>query len=86
MARQEATEGHKRELIIFCVLLMTATENFIEELPSSSSSAASQLTKPDAVSTVPEMVRGDWVLFHPVYSSDELKAVMVCSSLLCIPP
>ncbi|KAG6917466.1 hypothetical protein DXG01_002443 [Tephrocybe rancida] len=31
----------------------------------------------DAVSTVPTMVRGDWVLFHPVYRTDELRAVEV---------
>lgn len=41
---------------------------------------ASQLTKPDAVSTVPTMVRGDWVLFHPVYTQEELKAVEVRNS------
>ncbi|KAJ7279970.1 AOX, alternative oxidase mitochondrial precursor [Mycena rebaudengoi] len=35
------------------------------------------LTKPDAVSTVPTMVRGDWVLFHPVYTQEEIKAVEV---------
>ncbi|RDB17903.1 Alternative oxidase, mitochondrial [Hypsizygus marmoreus] len=44
-----------------------------QDLPGSSS----QLTQPDAVSTVPTMVRGDWVLFHPVYTQDELKAVQV---------
>ncbi|KAF9565682.1 alternative oxidase [Agrocybe pediades] len=43
----------------------------------SSSPENSQLTKHDAVSTVPDMVRGDWVLFHPVYSPSELKAVEV---------
>ncbi|KAG6866304.1 hypothetical protein C0991_006400 [Blastosporella zonata] len=35
------------------------------------------ITRPDAVSTVPTMVRGDWVLFHPVYKPEELKAVEV---------
>ncbi|KAF6757468.1 mitochondrial alternative oxidase [Ephemerocybe angulata] len=35
------------------------------------------LTTPGPTSTVPTMVRGDWVLFHPVYSSEELKAVEV---------
>ncbi|KAJ7674062.1 alternative oxidase-domain-containing protein [Mycena polygramma] len=39
--------------------------------------SASLLTKPDAVSTVPTMVRGDWVLFHPVYTPEEVKAVHV---------
>jgi len=29
------------------------------------------------VSTVPSTVRGDWVLFHPVYTQEELKAVEV---------
>jgi hypothetical protein len=37
----------------------------------------SQLKKPDAVSTVPTMVRGDWVLFHPVYTPEEMRAVQV---------
>ncbi|KAJ7485040.1 AOX, alternative oxidase mitochondrial precursor [Mycena galericulata] len=44
------------------------------EHPTASSS---QLTKADAVSTVPTMVRGDWVLFHPVYTPEEMKAVEV---------
>lgn len=34
------------------------------------------LTHPDATSVQP-LIRGDWVLFHPVYSDDELKAVQV---------
>ncbi|KAF5315070.1 hypothetical protein D9619_007299 [Psilocybe cf. subviscida] len=41
------------------------------------SPSPSPLTTPDAVSTIPEMVRGDWVLFHPVYSPAEIKAVEV---------
>ncbi|EAU88999.2 alternative oxidase [Coprinopsis cinerea okayama7 len=40
-------------------------------------SPGSPLTTESAVSTVPTMVRGDWVLFHPVYSPAELKAVEV---------
>jgi len=35
------------------------------------------LTKQDGVSTVPTMVRGDWVLFHPVYTPEELRAVEI---------
>ncbi|KAF8158328.1 mitochondrial alternative oxidase [Crassisporium funariophilum] len=54
-----------------------AIESHKQELPGSSSLETSPLTKPDAVSTVPVMVRGDWVLFHPVYSPDELTAVEV---------
>jgi len=47
--------------------------------PISSNGEPSQLTKPkqSAASTVPIMVHGDWVLFHPVYSPEELKAVQV---------
>lgn len=43
------------------------------------------LTHLDAVSTVPEM-KGDWVLFHPVYTNEEIKAVQVGlhAYLLCI--
>ncbi|KAF9454745.1 mitochondrial alternative oxidase [Macrolepiota fuliginosa MF-IS2] len=37
----------------------------------------SELTKESAATTVPTMVRGDWVLFHPVYSPEEIKAVKV---------
>jgi len=43
--------------------------------PGANSSPA--LTKPDEVSTVPTMVRGDWVLFHPVYTPEELKDVEI---------
>jgi len=35
------------------------------------------LTTPDAVSTIPSTFKGDWVLFHPVYTSEELRAVKV---------
>ncbi|KAF7768181.1 hypothetical protein Agabi119p4_7424 [Agaricus bisporus var. burnettii] len=37
----------------------------------------SELTKQSAATTIPTMVRGDWVLFHPVYNKDEVKAVKV---------
>jgi len=52
----------------------TSPHKLPEELSDSGTSA---LTKHDAVSTIPVMVRGDWVLFHPVYQPDELKAVEV---------
>ncbi|TFK28021.1 mitochondrial alternative oxidase [Coprinopsis marcescibilis] len=45
--------------------------------PKASTSEETALTKASAVSTVPTMVRGDWVLFHPVYAQDELTAVQV---------
>ena len=37
------------------------------------------LTTNDAVSTLPTgpHVTGDWVLFHPVYSPEELRAIEV---------
>lgn len=36
------------------------------------------LLTPDATSTVPpQIMKGDWVLFHPVYSPSELQAVEV---------
>ncbi|TRM63956.1 alternative oxidase-domain-containing protein [Schizophyllum amplum] len=47
---------------------------------SESSAAGSPLTKQDAVSTVPQQpptFTGDWLLFHPVYKADEVKAVEV---------
>jgi hypothetical protein len=37
----------------------------------------SDLQKPGAVSTVPNKFRGDWVLFHPVYTQEELASVRV---------
>lgn len=49
----------------------------ISQLGLSAKSPQAQLTKVDDVSTVPPMVRGDWVLFHPVYTQEELKAVEV---------
>ncbi|TFK40604.1 alternative oxidase-domain-containing protein [Crucibulum laeve] len=54
-----------------------ATEAHKQDMPGSSSAATSELTKPDAVSTVPREMHGDWVLFHPVYTPDELKQVEV---------
>jgi len=43
----------------------------------SGTNSSQALTKPDGVSTVPTMVRGDWVLFHPVYTPEELRSVQV---------
>jgi hypothetical protein len=75
-ARAGAGPPHKREhhssvrftpyseLIAVIVL-------FIEDRSGTS------LTTPDAVSTVPTVIHGDWVLFHPVYSEEEVKAVEV---------
>ncbi|KAG2039605.1 AOX, alternative oxidase mitochondrial precursor [Suillus americanus] len=53
----------------------TGTEGFhIKD----SATSKQGLTTPDAVSTLPPtIVRGDWVLFHPVYSQEEIKAVEV---------
>ncbi|KAF8895413.1 alternative oxidase [Infundibulicybe gibba] len=44
---------------------------------SSHASSPDQLTVPNAASTVPAKVHGDWVLFHPVYTPEELKSVEV---------
>lgn len=52
--------------------------HIVEDLPPAASGSQA-LTRPDGVSTVPTMVRGDWVLFHPVYTPEELKAVDVSS-------
>ena len=52
----------------------TICVNIHSEPPTPSTS---QLTKTDGVSTVPTMVRGDWVLFHPVYTPKEMRAVEV---------
>lgn len=50
------------------------TSNFVTEDAKALQSVLSQV---DAVSTVPQDVRGDWVLFHPVYSQEEMKSVEV---------
>ncbi|KAF9242583.1 AOX, alternative oxidase mitochondrial precursor [Melanogaster broomeanus] len=52
----------------------TGTEGFHREDLAASKKA---LIEPDAVSTVPAEVRGDWVLFHPVYSQEELRSVEI---------
>lgn len=41
------------------------------------------LTHPDSTSVQP-LIRGDWVLFHPVYSDAELKAVQVRQTYLAV--
>ncbi|KAJ7061338.1 alternative oxidase-domain-containing protein [Mycena amicta] len=53
----------------------SSTKSAVHDDPNKASH--SPLTTPGPVSTVPTMVRGDWVLFHPVYSHEELKAVEV---------
>jgi len=68
--------------LCLCLLSVSHWLNLLEELPVSSSNPSTQLlTKADGVSTVPTMIRGDWVLFHPVYTPEELKAVEACCSL-----
>ncbi|KAH9480475.1 Alternative oxidase, mitochondrial [Psilocybe cubensis] len=62
-SHNESTEGHN-------------LKHEVREVPLKEGTG-SRLTQHDAVSTVPVMVRGDWVLFHPVYSPEELKAVEV---------
>ncbi|KAG6890785.1 hypothetical protein C0995_003215 [Termitomyces sp. Mi166 len=52
-------------------IFLCATED------SATAAHATAITQPDAVSTVPTMARGDWVLFHPVYTPEELRAVEV---------
>jgi len=42
-----------------------------------SSAPKTALTKADAISTTPAPFQGDWVLFHPVYTAEELKSVEV---------
>ena len=54
------------------------SSNVLLKVQPSTVPSGGALTKPDAISTVPTMVRGDWVLFHPVYSVEELKSVEVC--------
>ncbi|KAJ6551936.1 alternative oxidase-domain-containing protein [Mycena capillaripes] len=55
----------------------TSCRDIMTRRPEQTTPSSSQLTKPDAVSTVPTMVRGDWVLFHPVYTAEEMRAVHV---------
>jgi len=54
--------------------IMWGISNYMTEDKRASPSA---LTHVDAVSTVPQEIRGDWVLFHPVYSQEEMKSVEV---------
>ncbi|KAG2155775.1 AOX, alternative oxidase mitochondrial precursor [Suillus bovinus] len=58
---------------------VTGTEGLHFSNPFAEDSAASKqgLTAPDVSTSPPTIVRGDWVLFHPVYSQEELKAVEV---------
>ncbi|TFK73573.1 mitochondrial alternative oxidase [Pluteus cervinus] len=48
-----------------------------QDRPATASDAVEELRKENAVSTVPNIFRGDWVLFHPVYTPEELKSVQV---------
>lgn len=48
--------------------------------------ASSPLTKEDGASTVPQTIHGDWVLFHPVYTTAEVKSVEGMSAYSCALP
>ncbi|KAL0960656.1 hypothetical protein HGRIS_005684 [Hohenbuehelia grisea] len=64
-AQTGATTPHKKQQV------STSTTETVAPKEETS------ITTPTAVSTVPTMIRGDWVLFHPVYTPEELKAVEV---------
>ena len=66
------------KITLFIVALLTSVLAIVGDNSSSPLNNRSQLTRPDAVSTVPPTVRGDWMLFHPVYTPEEVKAVEVC--------
>jgi hypothetical protein len=73
-ARAGAGPPHKREhhhSSLLNAVTVRTNRLFIEDRSGTS------LTTPDAVSTVPTVIHGDWVLFHPVYSEEEVKAVEV---------
>lgn len=75
------TEGfHTSTRFILC-----GRSFLIRYITEDKKAAQSALTQVDAVSTVPQEVRGDWVLFHPVYSQEEMKSVEVhcVSSSFC---
>lgn len=68
------TEGfHRGEANTLTDICLYSCNSFTEDVSASKQG----LSTPDAVSTLPTIVRGDWVLFHPVYSPEELKAVEV---------
>lgn len=56
----------------------------IQVASTSPAKETSELTKQSAATTIPTMVRGDWVLFHPVYNKDEVKAVKVRLNLIAL--
>ncbi|GLB38455.1 putative alternative oxidase [Lyophyllum shimeji] len=74
--RSFMTSGIRRDALTDKPAQTTSVGPHRHDQPGAASQA-SQLTRADAVSTVPTMVRGDWVLFHPVYTPDELRAVEV---------
>jgi hypothetical protein len=55
----------------------TSKHEILSNADTPPSTSSEILTKADGVSTVPTMFKGDWVLFHPVYTPQELKSVEV---------
>ncbi|KAJ7207820.1 AOX, alternative oxidase mitochondrial precursor [Mycena pura] len=77
---QRAALCAARPRLVGCAFMSTtpsATPSRKHEALEQPAAGPSRLSTPDAVSTVPTMVRGDWVLFHPVYTTAEMKAVEV---------
>jgi hypothetical protein len=75
-----ATERHYRTpLFSFLYLIGMISYDGIKDrvTPVTSTGELSELTKKSAADTV-AIVRGDWVLFHPVYTPEEMKAVKLC--------
>ncbi|KZT12063.1 AOX, alternative oxidase mitochondrial precursor [Laetiporus sulphureus 93-53] len=49
----------------------------VEGLHKRDKTAEDSVTKENGTSDVPSVIKGDWVLFHPVYKPDELRSVEV---------
>ena len=76
-SHQEAVSPHKRTLTSFFIADNIDRQSFIDDSSLPPPTGTTDLQKPGAVSTVPKKFRGDWVLFHPVYTREELTSVQV---------
>ncbi|PPR03758.1 hypothetical protein CVT26_005798 [Gymnopilus dilepis] len=77
-ARQLSTSASNSNDLTSKSAIHATTSKHKQDLPGSSSPETALVSKQaHTVNSVPDAIHGDWVLFHPVYSKDELTAVEV---------
>ena len=80
------SEGSHRSEFYFSLYVIDSVINVPMYVPEDAAPQRNDSLTTDPIDTAPtHIVKGDWVLFHPVYSTSELRAVKVGVNLILTP-